>query len=330
MTTVNTNTEPTGLVHALLLDGDGSCSAYPWAKVDTWQADKGCLWLHFDFEDAESQYWLEHHSGLSDIAFLGLVNPETRPRALNRGDNLLLSLRGINLNPGSQPEDMISLRIWTDGNRIISAQRRRLVSTDDVLEDLEAGSGPRSATELLVAWVDRITWRMNETVDRFEDQVLEIEDRVLGSEANSIRQDLGRLRKQVISIRRYLAPQREAMNRLINENLSWLDDMNRLRLREINDRLIRYIEDIDEVRERAAMAQDELVSRVSEQMNERTYLFTVVATTFLPLGFFTGLMGINVGGMPGVEDGDAFWVVVAMCVAVVAFIALIFRWKRWL
>ena len=106
--------------------------------------------------------------------------------------------------------------------------------------------------------------------------------------------------------------------------------MNRLRLREVNDRLIRYVEDIDEVRERAAMAQEELLSRVSEQMNQRSYVFTVVATIFLPLGFFTGLMGINVGGMPGVEDGDAFWIVVAMCIGVIAALAVLFRWKRWL
>ena len=120
------------------------------------------------------------------------------------------------------------------------------------------------------------------------------------------------------------------MNRLVNENLSWLDEMNRLRLREVNDRLIRHIEDIDEVRERAAMAQEELLSRISEQMNQRSYLFTVVATIFLPLGFFTGLMGINVGGMPGVEDNDAFWIVVMMCVGVVAVLALLLRWKRWM
>lgn len=106
--------------------------------------------------------------------------------------------------------------------------------------------------------------------------------------------------------------------------------MNRIRLREINDRLIRYIEDIDAVRERAAMAQDELQNRVNEEISQRSYVFTVVATIFLPLGFFTGLMGINVGGMPGVEDQQAFWMVVLMCVSVIVALGLVFRFKRWL
>ena len=327
---MNGQNTPPGLIHALLLDGNGSSSEYSWQQIQQWSAEQGCLWLHFDFEDPQSQDWLEHHGDLNDIAYQALVNPETRPRAFTRGDNLQLTLRGMNLNPASEPDDMVSLRIWTNGNKVISTRRRSLLSTQDVLEDLQAGNGPHNATELLVAWVDRLVWRMNDTVENFEDQVLVLEDRILNGEIQGIRMELARLRKQTISIRRYLAPQREAMNRLVSENLTWLDEMNRLRLREINDRLIRYIEDIDEVRERAAMAQEELLSRVSEQMNERTYLFTVVATIFLPLSFFTGLMGINVGGMPGVENDTAFWMVVALCAGVTGLMALLLRWKRWL
>ena len=84
------------------------------------------------------------------------------------------------------------------------------------------------------------------------------------------------------------------------------------------------------MRDRAALAQEELFTQVSEEMNKRSYVFTVVATIFLPLGFFTGLMGINVGGMPGVEDGNAFWIVVAICCGLIVIPGLLFRLKRWL
>jgi len=84
------------------------------------------------------------------------------------------------------------------------------------------------------------------------------------------------------------------------------------------------------VRERAALAQEELQGLVSEQINERMYVLSLVAAIFLPLGFFTGLMGINVGGMPGVESSDAFWVVVALCVVVMLVLAVVFRYKKWL
>ena len=322
--------EPSGLIHAKLLNGTGGASDVPWPEAEGWTGEPGCLWLHFNYEEPECRDWLVNRSGLNDIASAALITPETRPRAINRGDNLLLALRGVNLNPGSEPDDMVSLRLWTDGRKVISTRKRRLQSTEDVLEDLANGAGPRSAVELLVAWIDRITWRMSGTVDNLEEQVDALEERALSGELTGLRSELSVLRKQCLVIRRYLAPQREAMNRLISEPISWIDELNRLRLREINDRLIRHIEDIDAVRERASMAQEELLSRVSEEMNVRSYVFTVVATLFLPLGFFTGLMGINVGGMPGVEDGEAFWIVVALCIGISAALGVLFRWKRWL
>ena len=61
-----------------------------------------------------------------------------------------------------------------------------------------------------------------------------------------------------------------------------------------------------------------------------TYMLTVVAGIFLPLGFLTGLLGINVGGMPGVDDPRAFWEVVFLCAAVLAGLLILFRRLRWL
>jgi len=321
---------PNGLIYALLLDGNGGKSDVPWESIDKWEPGQGFLWLHLNFEDPVIQEWLTKSSGLTEIAVNALVSEETRPRSVNRGDSLLLSLRGVNLAPGEAPDDMVSLRVWTDGHRLISTRRRSMASIGDVVGELDAGHGPKNAAELLVACIDRIVWRMHETIEGLEDRVLAFEDSILSGETEGIRLRISQLRRQSISIRRYLAPQREAMNSLINEKLTWLDELNRLHLREINDRMMRYIEDIDEVRDRAALAQEELLTRVSEQMNERSYIFTIVATIFLPLGFFTGLMGINVGGMPGVEDNMAFWIVVAMCFGLTALLALIFRLKRWL
>jgi len=353
-----------GLIHAFALDNAGGCRAVEWQSItNITEAQQDYLWLHFDFEKEDAKMWLRDKSGLNDIAVRALLAEDTRPRTISRGDNLLLALRGMNLNPGAEPDDMVSLRIWTNGRVIfdnlllalrgmnlnpgaepddmvslriwtngrviLSTRRRSLQATEEIIEDLQHGHGSKTTPDLLVSWIDRIIQKMNGTVDNLEDQVLALEERVLDGDSSGIRPELSSLRRQCIAFRRYLSPQREAMNRLCNEQVTWLDELNRIRLREVNDRLIRHIEDIDEVRERAAMAQEELLSQMSEQMNQRTYVFTIIATLFLPLGFFTGLMGINVGGMPGVEDGRGFWIVVAMSVGIAAVLAIYFKKKRW-
>jgi zinc transporter len=204
-----------------------------------------------------------------------------------------------------------------------------LFSVSDIAELLDAGKGPVDTADFLVVLADRIVWRMSDTVDQCEDLVADLEDQVLDASSSSLRFDLATLRRQTITLRRYLAPQRDAFAKLVTEKIAWLDDDDRLRLREVSDRLIRNIEDLDAVRERAAVTQEELLSRLSDQMNTRMYVLSVVAAIFLPLGFLTGLLGINVGGIPGTENPWAFLIFLLFIIVIFIGQMLWFRSKKW-
>jgi zinc transporter len=75
--------------------------------------------------------------------------------------------------------------------------------------------------------------------------------------------------------------------------------------------------------------QGQIRDQMADSMNTATYRFTWVATVFLPLSFFTGLLGINVAGIPGDHNPGAFWMV---CVALIAVSVLwgivVFRLNR--
>lgn len=324
----STETSQGGLA-AYLLDGNGGARLLDRNELASWSSEQGILWVHLNYTDVEDQRWLAG-SSLDKLVVDALLAEDTRPRTTAIGEGLLVSLRGVNLTPGADPEDMVSIRIWIEKGLLVTSRKRSLLSVADVVSQLESGRGPKSTAELLVELSDRLVWRMSDTVDQFEDRVADLEGRVLESNNSSMRYELATLRRQAIELRRYLAPQREALARLIIEKVDWLNEACRLRLREVSDRLIRHIEDLDAVRERAAVTQEELLSRLSEQLNTRMYVLSVVAAVFLPLGFLTGLLGINVGGIPGSEYGQAFWVFIGMLIVVVILQVVIFRWKNWL
>lgn len=148
-------------------------------------------------------------------------------------------------------------------------------------------------------------------------------------ETGQMRSQLSVLRRTAISLRRYLSPQREALSRLLTERLPWLDEGARIELREVSDRLTRYVEDLDEARDRTAVTQEELANRLAEQMNSKMYLLSIIAAIFLPLGFLTGLLGINVGGIPGAESKMGFVLFVLILVAVVVAQVAYFKKKKW-
>ena len=319
-----------GLILAYILDGKGGGKKVGWEEVKSWQPRKGLLWVHLDYSNSEAQSWLAEESDLDEVICEALTEEDSRPRCTVFREGLLLGLRGVNMNPGSDPEDMVGIRIWFENNRIISTRRRRLLSVTDIQESIEHGNGPEAIDDFLVQITGRMMERMRQVIDDLEDSVADLEDKVLTTESHQIRSQLADLRRQAISLRRYLSPQREALSRLLTEKISWLEDISKIRLREVSDQLLRYLEDLDEARDRAAVTQEELVNRLSEQMNNKMYLLSVVAAIFLPLSFLTGLLGINVGGIPGAENKLGFIVFVALLVVVIVGQILYFKKKKWL
>jgi len=317
------------LVFAYRLDGNGG-GALLGADEAPGAGDPGPFWVHLDRSQPETARWIRERSGIDPVAAAALLAEDTRPREARSDDGLLVILRGVNLNPGAEPDDMLSLRMWVDSRRLVSLRHHRFLAVHDVRELLDQGRGPTSPGDLLVDLAERLGERMSDVLDSLSDRLDMLEDEVIADESHAIRPKLARVRREAIALRRYLAPQRDVLARLQNERVEWLTDMDRLRLREAADRMTRYVEDLDAMRDRAAVTQDELNNRLSERMNRTMYVLSLVAAIFLPLGLMTGLLGINVGGIPWADDPAGFAAVTGILVLIAVGLVSLFRWMRWL
>ncbi len=293
-------------------------------------SQQGPLWVHLDRMGTDSQHWLLEKSGLSPIVAEALLEEETRPRIMVLDDSLFLTLRGVNLNAGADPEDMISIRLYIEANRVITVRHRPLMTIQDIQSSLEANNGPRNTGEFLTVLTDRLMERMAPVVRQLDEAIDEAEEQIIGEASYQLRSQLGILRRQVISLRRYISPQRDVVSQLYLAPLTWLNATQRARLREVADHLIRYVEELDAARDRMGVMQEELTGKLSEQMNKTMYILTVLAGIFLPITFVTGLLGINVGGIPGSEDPWAFTTVCLTLTSAGVFLIGIFRWLKWL
>jgi len=317
-------------ITAYLLDGQGSATKLTVKTIPDWKTDNGVLWVHLNYTSTEAREWLTNASGLDALVVEALLAEETRPRVTAIHGGLLISLRGVNLNPASEPEDMVSIRMWVNKNQIFTSQKRELLSVLDINDQLVNGLGPIDTADFIVDLIERLIARISNTIDELEDKVDDLEEQLLSDGNQALRYDLASLRRQSIAIRRYLAPEREALSRLIAERVNWFDEKTSFRLREANDHLIRNIEDLDALRERASVVQEELQNRLSEQLNNRMYVLSIVAAIFLPLGFITGLLGVNLGGIPGTENPMAFSILVVSLIALLAVLFIYFKFKKWM
>jgi zinc transporter len=314
-----------GLVSAHLLDGAGGGRPLSWDEVRAWRPEQGALWLHLDLSRPEVRAWLESESGLDRLAAQALTATETRPRSVVEGERLLVVLRGMNLNPQADPADMVALRAAIEPRRAITVRRRRLLAAEDLRQALARGAGPRSTGDLVAMLAALLVERMEPTLHALDEEMDAFEEAITAESGEQVRARLGPLRRRAIALRRHLAPQRDALARMVVERTPLLDELARAQLREVADRVTRYVEDLDALRERAAVAQEELLNRMSAQMNRTMYLLSIVAAIFLPLGLLTGLLGINVAGVPGTETSNAFWIVCAVLAGLAAVQVWLFR-----
>ncbi|MDE0334714.1 MAG: zinc transporter ZntB [Defluviicoccus sp.] len=317
------------LIFAYALDGRGGASPLAWTDLPALSADRA-VWIHLNLDSALARRWLAERGDMPDLAAETLFHEETRPRCLAIDDGLLLNLRGVNLDPLSDPEDMVSIRLFSDSRRIVSVGRRRLETVSDLRARLEAGRGPARVPDLLLDLCNGLLERMGPVVADLDDAIDAIEDRLLDDPRSAEPTELWALRRKAIALRRFIAPQRDAIARFALERVSWVDETAVQRARDAADRVTRQVEDLDAARERASVIQDELTRRLGERTNRNVYVLSVVAGIFLPLGLLAGLLGVNLGGIPGATWHWAFAVFVAALAVVGLAEFWLFRRFGWL
>lgn len=319
------------IIHAYEFDGSGGGTLIQDVKIASQKIEQDQLaWVHLDAHDETTKVWLDQElSYLDPFVVSALLAEETRPRITEIGDGALVMLRGVNLNKDANPEDMVSIRLWIDSHRIISVQKRQLKAITDIEKKLKAGKGPIDAGQFLTMLITKLFERIEPVITELDDRTDDIEEKILERADLSLRENIVDIRKKAIVLRRYMSPQKDAIGQLRNSDLGWLLPTHKRQFQESYDRVLRYVEDLDAIRERAQIVKDELANILSDRLNKNMYVLSVIAAIFLPLGFLTGLLGINIGGIPGADNGDAFWIFCGMLIVLIAIQVFIFKKLKW-
>lgn len=282
-------------------------------------------WWHFDLADPTLKEWCDTH--LPAIPAGALQQPETRPRCDEYEDGLILNLRGINLNAGHLAEEMVSIRMWVTNDVVVTVRMRKVFAIDEIRKTAVAQMAPETPAAFVVALVSRITARVQEEVSSIG-RLTEFFEADLEDETTPIPNELPQSRRRVIRLRRYLDPQRAALNNLSVAHL--IPKPDRSRLRELANRTTMSVEELDALRDRLSAVQDDHDLDIARKQARNSFLLSVGAGIFLPISFLTGLFGVNIGGMPGLDSPWAFTILCVTMLGLCLVLLLVLRKKGWL
>ncbi|MEM6407935.1 MAG: zinc transporter ZntB [Pseudomonadota bacterium] len=284
-------------------------------------------WLHFDINSAAAADWMR--ANLPAIPAEAMVQTETRPRSNLFGEGVLINLRGINLNTGAQEDDMVSLRMWLTQNLLVTGRFRRIFAMEELVAMAEAGHAPRTPGGLVAEICEGLSDRIENVSLKLEDDADTLEDELLDTgNVDALR--LAVTRRKAIRLRRHIIPSRDAMHVLASPETPQIGPEESALLRESADRMDRSVEEILAVGERLTAVADQLDAIAANKIGRNSYILSVFAAIFLPLGFLTGLFGMNVGGLPWVDWPWGFLAISAIMAVIGIGLYWLFRASKWL
>ncbi|MDQ2878993.1 MAG: zinc transporter ZntB [Pseudomonadota bacterium] len=304
-----------GKVEKIAIEGALTCGA-------------SLVWVHLTTNNDHAQAWLSGEAGLPDYIVESLTATETRPRCDALGEGAFLNLRGRSSEELSSSDPLAAVRIWSAQGRVISVTRKALLAVDDVVKAVEAGD-IKDPGDLIAEFASAITADLDPEVADLGDTLDDCEADLDADKVFELRRKVTRVRVAAIGYRRFLQPQRAALEKLASLPCDWLQDDDRLHLNSAADRAARMAEELESIRERASLTHEALTDLRSEQIDNRALIISVVAMVFLPLTFVTGLLGMNVKGIPDADQPWAFDAVCALCAVIAVAISAYFVRQHW-
>jgi zinc transporter len=277
------------------------------------------VWLHLDGRLPETKPWLSGQDSIPKVVRSALLASETRPRSELIGDGALVNFRSLGKTPEDDPDSLVSTRFWIESGRVTSVSMRSSLAFETV-RDHFLGGHIRDPGDLLTAFAVAITEELDPVIAGLGDTLDEIEAHLEDGNLYASRRKVSSIRSTAIGFRRFVSPQRNALEKLVSAPLACLDDEDRLHLSDATDRFARMAEELESVRERAAVVHEELTDLRAEQMDGRALVISIIAAVFLPLTFITGVFGMNFDHMPLIHDArslDWFWWTMAGCALIV-------------
>lgn len=272
--------------------------------------------------------------GVHQLVLEDILNTHQRPKFEEFEDYLFIVLKGLVVAKEGFEVSYEQVSLLVFHNVVIAFKERQ----DEVLEPVKLriktskgrfrGMG---ADFLTYSILDAIIDQNFILIDSLDEAINVIEDQLLvGNPDNETLNSIQRLKREIVTARRYISPVRELINQMLRSESPLIDEKTHIYLRDASDHAIRIIESIELHRDITSGLLDIYISSVNNRMNEVMKVLTVFASIFIPLTFLTGIYGMNFEYMPELQWPWAYPAMWGVFIAIPSVLLVYFKRKKWL
>jgi magnesium transporter len=286
------------VIRALVRRQDGQTGRLPPEELATALTEEHCaVWVDIADEPREvSQNLLRATFGFHPLAVDDALEEVHGPKVDDWGGYIYLVLHAVVYQEqSSEPLDTLELDVFLGANYLVTYQKASIATVDRVWVASEQNEHvlERGAVNLLYTLADELVVDYMPVVEAIDEAIDRIEDRVFRDPSREMLEQIFRLKRTLVNLRRVIAPQQEVLNKLARGDYAVIDPDDRVLFRDVYDHLVRLHSLTEGLRDLAGNALEIYLSALDNRLNDIVKTLTLITTLFMPLSFLAGFFGMN-------------------------------------
>ncbi len=270
--------------------------------------------------------------GIDMLTQEDILNTMQRPKIEEYEDHMVVILKMLTYDKERSEVMSEQISVILGKNYLISFQEQPGDVFDPVRKRIKSGRkkiNQGNTDYLLYTLIDSVVDNYFLVMEQIADEIEQMEDRILNNPGQGMLQEIQRLRKEIIYLRKAVWPLREILSSILRGGNKLIKESTYIFFRDIYDHTIQVIETSETFRDLVAGLQELYLSTVSNSMNQVMKVLTIIATIFIPLTFIAGIYGMNFEFMPELKWKAGYFIIWGIMILVGIGMGIYFKRKKW-
>jgi magnesium transporter len=298
------------------------------------QDSSNIVWIHVSgIHDVNATQTLANLFGLHPLTTEDISNANQRPKVEEFDDYLFFALKMLTYNGQTHAIEDENVSIILTEKHVISFQERQSDVLNPIRERIRSSKGKirsEGADYLAYAIMDGVVDEYFVALEQFGDYIEQLDDEILTAPAKVHMQELHRLKREIVFLRKAVWPLREEVSAIEKSASRLVDASIRPFLRDLYDHTIQIIDIVETYRDIIGGMHDTFLSSMSNRMNEIMKVLTIIGTIFIPLTFIVGVYGMNFENMPELKWRWGYFGLLGIMAALGLTMLALFKKRKWL
>jgi magnesium transporter len=253
-----------------------------------------------------------------------------RPKVDSYDEYYFLVFYAITYDEANNSLHTETINLFIGANYIVSVHQGEILAIDETIERWQKNEEEfgNDAGALLYALLDTITDDYFPVIDRLAERVESLEEQIFERFREAALQDVFSLKRDLLSIRRIVAPERDVLNVLIRREVPIFERNTILYLQDVYDHIVRITDSIDTYRDLLSSALDAFLSVQSNRLNQIVKVLTIASIVLMSDALVAGIYGMNFDYMPELHWMFGYPWALGLMVVISAGLILFFRRRK--